>query len=155
MTSILILVAAALAPLSMGAAACDRGDGFQHPVSGEIYSPFGYRRHPLLKTMRLHSGLDYRERVGAPVVAAESGTVVAANFEGGYGKYVRIDHGNGMQTSYAHLLKIDVKLGQCVSKGETIGSVGQTGLSSEPHLHFEILRDNRFVDPAALLPVRS
>ena len=107
-------------------------------------------------------GLDYRGAGGEPVSAAEAGTVVAADRfneetkgEAGYGNYVRIDHGNGLQTAYAHLLNFNVKAGQCVSKGEVIGNLGNSGVSTEPHLHFEVIQNGRFADPSPLLPGRS
>ncbi len=152
---VLASIAAVLAIAAAGANACEVGGRLQHPVAGEIYKKFGFVEHPLLHTTLLHSGLDYRGAVGAPVIAAEAGTVVVAGREGGYGNYVRIDHGNGLQTSYGHLNKIEVKQGQCVGRGEIVGSIGQTGISTGPHLHFEVLRDDRFVNPISLLPERS
>jgi murein DD-endopeptidase MepM/ murein hydrolase activator NlpD len=132
--------------------ACDTGNRLRHPAQGEIYGKFGYREHPLLHVLRLHTGLDYRGAIGDPVAAAEGGTVAVADREGGYGNYVRIDHGNGLQTAYAHLASYNVKPGQCVSKDELIGSVGNSGVSTEPHLHFEVLQNSRFIDPISLLP---
>jgi murein DD-endopeptidase MepM/ murein hydrolase activator NlpD len=141
---------------SCAANACDMGGGsLAHPAQGEIYKQFGYMRHPLLNTTRLHTGIDYRGQLGTPVPAAGAGTVVAAAREGGYGNFVPIDHGNGLQTSYAHLREIEVKPGQCIGKGEIVGGIGETGLATEPHLHFEIMRDNHFVDPMGLLPART
>jgi murein DD-endopeptidase MepM/ murein hydrolase activator NlpD len=145
------IFAASSAPLG----ACETGNQLQHPAQGEIYRNFGYTEHPLLRTKRLHSGLDYKGAPGDPVTAAGTGTVTVAGREGGYGNYVRIDHGNGLQTAYAHLLNFTVKPGQCVSKDETIASLGNSGFSTEPHLHFEVLRDSRFIDPCALLPDHS
>jgi murein DD-endopeptidase MepM/ murein hydrolase activator NlpD len=138
-------VAAVLAVLSIDARACDTGgDNLVHPARGAIYRKFGYVKHPLLNVTRLHSGLDYRGKTGARIVAAEAGTVVVAGREGGYGNYVRIYHGNGLHTAYAHLRRIKVKPGQCVAKGETIGSIGHTGIAVGPHLHFEIIRTTTF-----------
>jgi murein DD-endopeptidase MepM/ murein hydrolase activator NlpD len=149
-----LAVAAALALLSAQVRACDTGgDNLVHPARGGIYRKFGYVKHPLLNVTRLHSGVDYRGRTGARIIAAEAGTVVVAGRQGGYGNYVRIDHGNGLHTTYAHLRRIKVKPGQCVAKGETIGSIGHTGITKGPHLHFEILRDDRFLDPSGLLPI--
>jgi murein DD-endopeptidase MepM/ murein hydrolase activator NlpD len=144
------LIAASSTPIQ----ACETGNQLQHPAQGEIYAKFGYPENPLVHTARLHSGLDYKGAVGDPVAAAEAGTVAAAGREGGYGNYVRIDHGNGLQTAYAHLLSYKVKPGQCVGKGEAIGSLGNSGLSTGPHLHFEVLRDDRFVDPCLLFADR-
>ena len=157
-----IVLAGLLAVFATGADACETGGRLQHPAQGEIYRKFGYAAHPLLKTVRLHAGLDYRGAGGEPVSAAEAGTVVAADRfneetkgEAGYGNYVRIDHGNGLQTAYAHLLNFNVKAGQCVSKGEVIGNLGNSGVSTEPHLHFEVIQNGRFADPSPLLPGRS
>jgi murein DD-endopeptidase MepM/ murein hydrolase activator NlpD len=139
-----------------GARACEMsGTSLQHPAPGEIDKTFGYYTHPILKTTRLHPGLDYRGAMGDPVVAAESGIVVQARREGGYGNYVRIDHGNGLHTAYAHLATIAVKVGDCVHKGTAVGTVGQTGIASSTHLHFELIENNRFVDPITRLPARS
>jgi murein DD-endopeptidase MepM/ murein hydrolase activator NlpD len=150
------LLAALLLTFSAPARACDGASGsLQHPAQGEIYRKYGFVEHPLLHTTRLHAGIDYRGPLGQPVIAAEAGTIVTASREGGYGNYIRIDHGNGLQTSYSHLTRIGAREGQCISKGEVIGTIGQTGLATEPHLHFEILKDTRFVDPLALLPARS
>jgi murein DD-endopeptidase MepM/ murein hydrolase activator NlpD len=157
-----IALAGLLAVFSTGADACETGGRLQHPAQGEIYRKFGYTAHPLLKAVRLHAGLDYRGAGGEPVSAAEAGTVVIAdrfneetNGEAGYGNYVRIDRGNGLQTAYAHLLNFNVKAGQCVSKGEVIGRLGNSGLSSEPYLHLEVIQNGQFADPSPLLPDRS
>jgi murein DD-endopeptidase MepM/ murein hydrolase activator NlpD len=148
------LLATALS-CSSAAASCELGEHLQHPSPGQIYAWFGYRKHPVLQTIRLHSGWDYKGSEGDPVIAAEAGKVVAAGLEGGYGKYVRIDHGRGLETAYAHLQKIGVIPGSCVSKGQVIGTVGQTGIAEGPHLHFEVIRDQRFIDPASLLAERG
>jgi murein DD-endopeptidase MepM/ murein hydrolase activator NlpD len=132
--------------------ACETGNQLRHPAQGEIYAKFGWKRHPLLKTVRFHAGLDYKGAVGNAITAAGTGTVAAAERYGGYGNYVRIDHGNGLQTAYGHLLNYNVKPGQCIGRDEIIGSLGNSGLSTEPHLHFEVIQDNKFVDPCALLP---
>jgi murein DD-endopeptidase MepM/ murein hydrolase activator NlpD len=144
-----------LTVLSTGGEACQTGGQLQHPAQGEIYRKFGYAKHPLLKTVRLHAGLDYRGAAGEPVSAAEAGTIVAAGVEDGYGNYIRIDHGNGLQTAYGHLSSLNVTAGQCVSKGELIGNAGNTGVSSQPHLHFEVIQNGRFTNPGPMLPGRS
>jgi len=147
-----IALAGVFAAFPTRLSACDTGNRLQHPAQGEIYAKFGYRENPLLHIVRLHSGVDYKGAIGDPVAAAEAGTIAAAGREGGYGNYVRIDHGNGLQTAYGHLNTYKVKPGQCVSKGEVIGSMGNSGVSTGPHLHFEVLQNNRFVDPGSLLP---
>jgi murein DD-endopeptidase MepM/ murein hydrolase activator NlpD len=131
---------------------CGTGNQLQHPAQGEIYRNFGCTTHPLLKTLRFHTGLDYKGDPGDPVSATEAGTVTIADRLGGYGNYVRIDHGNGLQTTYGHLLNLSVKPGQCVNKGEVIALLGNSGLSSEPHLHFEVIQAIKFADPCSLLP---
>ena len=150
-----IALAGLFAALSAGAFACETGSRLQHPAQGEVYRKFGYGKDPLLKTVKLHSGLDYKGAVGEPIGAAEVGTVEVAERDGGYGNYVRIDHGNGLKTAYAHLLNYNVKPGQCVSKGEVIASLGNSGITAGSHLHFEVIQDGKFADPSPLLPGRE
>jgi murein DD-endopeptidase MepM/ murein hydrolase activator NlpD len=154
MKYVIIMLATALT-CSTDSWSCESGRTLQHPSPGEIFRRFGYAKHPLLKTLRLHAGWDYQGKEGDPVFAAESGTVAMAGVQGGYGNYVRIDHGKDLETVYAHLQNIDVKPGKCVSKGQVVGTVGSTGLVTRPHLHFEILQDRQFTDPSKLLSDRS
>jgi murein DD-endopeptidase MepM/ murein hydrolase activator NlpD len=151
-----ICVAVFLAAFSVAAPASAKlGVHLQHPVRGPIHSGYGYRTHPLLKTTLAHLGVDYRGRLGECIRAAAPGTVVVAGREGGYGRYVRIDHGHGLQTAYAHLGRIGVRRGERVRSGQVIGTVGMTGVSSRPpHLHFEVHRRNRAVNPVSFLPPR-
>jgi murein DD-endopeptidase MepM/ murein hydrolase activator NlpD len=102
-----------------------------------ITSRFGYRTHPLTGKRRFHSGIDIGAPSGAPVVAAGSGTIVSAGWNGGYGKAIVIQHNGIQQTLYGHLSEVSVSAGQVVEKGTIIGLVGSTGNSSGPHLHFE------------------
>ena len=121
------------------------------PVSGTITSPFGYRRSPFGGGMEFHQGLDIAAPMGTTVTAASSGTVLSAGWYGGYGNYIVIDHGGGMATGYGHLSQIFVSAGQKVQKGQAIGAVGSTGMSTGPHLHFEVRVNGKATDPAAYL----
>jgi murein DD-endopeptidase MepM/ murein hydrolase activator NlpD len=121
------------------------------PVHGRFSSPFGMRKHPITGQHKLHSGLDIAAPTGTPIKVPRSGTVTFAGWSGGYGNYVVVDHGNGLQTAYAHLSAINVRKGQSVSAGTQLGKVGSTGMSTGPHLHFEVKRNGQFVDPKTVL----
>ncbi|MFN2449909.1 MAG: murein hydrolase activator EnvC [Candidatus Baltobacteraceae bacterium] len=121
------------------------------PVSGTITSPFGYRRSPFGGGMEFHQGLDIAAPMGTTVTAAAAGTIISAGWYGGYGNYILIDHGSGMATGYGHLSQIFVAAGQQVQKGQAIGAVGSTGMSTGPHLHFEVRLSGKPTDPAAYL----
>ncbi len=108
------------------------------PVRGVETSPFGWRFHPIKKRRQLHEGQDYGAPTGTPVWAAATGQVVRASHKGGYGQTVDIKHCNGWITRYAHLSRINVKKNQVVEKGVVLGAVGSTGVSTGPHLHFEV-----------------
>lgn len=113
-----------------------------------ISSPFGYRIHPILGTRRMHNGIDLRGSRGTTVYAVTSGTVIKATNNGnGYGKEVQIRHDNGMISQYAHLNKISTRKGRRIRKGQVIGSVGSTGRSTGPHLHFGVKKSGRWVNP--------
>ncbi len=113
-----------------------------------IASGFGMRIHPVYKVVRMHTGIDFAAPTGTPIYATANGLVVAVdeNFVG-YGKMVILDHGFGYATRYAHLQDFMVKNGQHVKRGEQIGFVGNTGLSTAPHLHYEILVNGEQIDP--------
>jgi len=121
--------------------------GFTKPVEGRVSSRFGHRIHPILRFLRLHSGVDFRAGWGTPVVAAADGIVGGAGWAGGYGRQVRLSHGDGVVTSYSHLSGISVAPGRRVRRGEVLGFVGSTGLSTGAHLHFEVRQHGRPVDP--------
>lgn len=108
------------------------------PVPGAVSSGFGPRIHPIYGTSKMHNGVDMNASQGDPIKAAGSGTVILSGVKGGYGNTVMIDHGGGMVTLYAHQSKLGVSVGQTVSQGEVIGWIGSTGLSTAPHLHFEV-----------------
>ncbi len=111
-------------------------------------SGYGYRIHPIYQTRIFHDGMDFACDIGTPVYATAAGTVKSAKYERGYGYTVRIDHGYGYVTVYAHLKKVDVKKGQQVMRGETIALSGNSGRSTGPHLHYEVLQKDRPVNPA-------
>ena len=122
----------------------------QRPVPGKVTSNFGSRRHPILGYTRMHKGLDFRAGHGTPILAASDGKVTRAGWAGGYGRQVRIDHGGGLATSYSHMSRISAKPGAHVKKGQVIGYVGSTGLSTGPHLHYEMYRNGKAVNPASV-----
>lgn len=123
------------------------------PVAGRVSSGFGYRIHPIRGGRRLHTGLDVAAPTGTPIRAAAAGVVVAAGARGGYGLAVDIDHG-AVTTRYAHQSRLLVAAGQRVAAGQVIGLVGSTGLSTGPHLHFEVRTAAGPIDPLGWLPSR-
>ncbi|MDP8978228.1 MAG: M23 family metallopeptidase, partial [Actinomycetota bacterium] len=131
------------------APAAPAGSGWLWPADGPLVSSFGYRVHPITGVNTMHAGIDLGVSIGAPVYAARSGTVYSAGWRGGYGQAVVVDHGDGLTTLSAHLSQIAVSSGQYVSQGEVIGYAGSTGFVTGPHLHFEVHRYGRPVDPMA------
>jgi murein DD-endopeptidase MepM/ murein hydrolase activator NlpD len=121
------------------------------PVSGRLSSKFGMRNHPILRRSRMHTGQDIAAPSGTSIKAAAAGTVITSGRMGGYGNVVIISHGGGMTTLYAHCSRLLVKAGQKVSRGQTIAKVGSTGLSTGPHLHFEVAINGKKVDPRKYL----
>lgn len=125
-----------------------------NPLPGKsITSHFGMRRDPILRRRAMHSGMDFRAPLGHPVKATGAGTVIAAGWNGGYGRMVDIDHGNGIVTRYAHMRKISVKKGQKIYAGSIVGKVGSSGRSTGPHLHYEVRRGGKPVNPSKFLRV--
>ncbi|MGE0611705.1 MAG: M23 family metallopeptidase, partial [Hyphomicrobiales bacterium] len=123
------------------------------PVKGGRFtSGFGMRRHPILGGSKMHLGTDFGAPHGTPILAAGSGVVEVAGRKGGYGNYVRIRHANGYKTAYGHMSKFaaNMRPGARVQQGQVIGFVGNTGISSGPHLHFEVLVNNRHVNPMTI-----
>lgn len=123
------------------------GIGFLKPLVGRFTSGYGYRIHPVLGIRKFHSGLDISAPYGAPVKSAMSGTVERTGYDEGYGYFIVIRHSSSTKTLYGHLSKILVKEGQRVSRGHIIGRVGDTGITTGPHLHFEVIKNGRKVNP--------
>jgi len=129
------------------------GGVFAWPSPGyeRITSSFGYRIHPILKTRKLHTGIDIGVPANNTIVAANDGTVIHSNWLGGYGKAIMIDHGGNMVTLYGHNNTLLVAMGDKVKKGQTIAKSGSTGMSTGPHLHFEVRKDGNYIDPMPYL----
>ncbi|HEX3858926.1 MAG TPA: M23 family metallopeptidase [Pseudolabrys sp.] len=123
------------------------------PVVGEVEmnSPFGMRMDPFLKGPAIHTGIDLHGEMGDPVRVTANGKVTIASWQGGYGNMIEVNHGNGLSTRYGHLSKIEVKVGDVVRIGQTIGRVGSTGRSTGPHLHYETRINGEPVDPQKFL----
>ncbi len=119
----------------------------QRPVSGEITSEFGFREHPVYGGERFHTGLDIGANEGTPVKAAFDGTVSFVGYDDSFGNYIEISHGNNIKTLYCHLQSIYTDKNDSVEAGQTIGFVGQTGVATGPHLHFEIRINGISYDP--------
>ncbi|MDW7674645.1 MAG: peptidoglycan DD-metalloendopeptidase family protein [Bacillota bacterium] len=139
------------------ALANSKGEGITKPASWpvpgyqRVSSDYGMRLHPILRTRRMHTGIDIAAPSGVNIVATDFGTVVYADWLGGYGKTVIIDHGKGMSSLYAHQSTILVKVGDEVARGDVIGKIGSTGQSTGPHLHFEVRINGTHTNPWAYL----
>lgn len=125
--------------------------GLAQPVAGgRVTSGYGLRRHPILGYVRMHSGLDFGAQFGSPIYAVSDGTIAYAGYRGGYGRYVKINHSGGIGTGYGHMSRIAVSAGQSVRRGQVIGYVGSSGLSTGPHLHYELYRNGVPVNPGSV-----
>ena len=146
-------------------ASLERMSGLEHaragipntlPASLEfISSGFGYRSDPFTGGAAFHAGLDFRGPIGAPIYAAAAGTVSYAGVRAGYGNCVEVSHGNGLLTRYAHMSRIESRIGQAVKPGEVIGRIGSTGRSTGPHLHFEVRINDQAVNPRPFLEANT
>jgi murein DD-endopeptidase MepM/ murein hydrolase activator NlpD len=123
------------------------------PAAGRLSSSFGYRIHPIYGDWRFHYGVDIANSAGTPIVAFADGTVTAAGTSNGYGNYVILEHDGGFFTLYAHCRTVNVKAGQTVKRGQKIAAIGSTGVTTGPHLHFELRYGDAFLDPAGYLDV--
>lgn len=129
----------------------------RQPIPGELdqTSGFGVRVDPFVGRPAMHTGLDFRGSTGDPVRATATGTVTTAGWNGGYGRLVEVNHGNGLATRYGHLSEIDVHVGQFIRIGQIVGKLGSTGRSTGPHLHYETRVDGEAVDPTKFLRAGS
>lgn len=125
--------------------------GWRRPAVGRLSSRYGMRYHPILRRRKLHTGDDIAAAHGSPIKAAKSGRVLYSGWKRGYGNTVIIDHGGGVTTLYGHASKLNVRAGQPVKAGAYIGNVGSTGYSTGPHLHFEVRKNGRPINPGPYL----
>lgn len=160
---LIILLMTAFSPRKhFETAGVDEQDSIQDPVSlglpidkqNNFSLAYGYgeRLHPVLGTKRMHTGIDLVAGEGVPVLSAQDGVVTKAKLEGAWGNIIVVQHDDTYATSYSHLESMNVKEGDKVGKGQKIGSVGHTGLSSQDHLHFELLKNGKAIDPINYLP---
>ncbi|QKC97260.1 M23 family metallopeptidase [Mesorhizobium sp. NZP2298] len=125
-----------------------------NPAPGHsVTSPFGVRTDPILGTAALHSGMDFRAPIGMPAKVTAPGIVTKAGWNGGYGRMVEVDHGNGFATRYGHLSEIDVTVGEKLDAGAIVGKTGSSGRSTGPHLHYEVRHNGEAIDPLRFLTV--
>lgn len=119
--------------------------------AAQLSSTYGWRRHPFHAELSTHEGLDFAAPSGTPILAASGGVVRTATYQGGFGNLIEIDHGDGLITRYAHAKVLLVKKGDLVARGQLIARVGSTGMSTGPHLHFEVRKHDKPQDPRAYL----
>ncbi|MGI6597159.1 MAG: M23 family metallopeptidase [bacterium] len=140
-------------PLAPVLAAGQAFSDLAYPVQAQVTSAFGWRKHPVFADWRYHPGVDLKVAPGTEVKAVLSGMVAEVKEDDIFGKMVVIDHGVQRSSTYSHLDEMKVEVGQAVEKGEVIGTVGQTGIAHEPHLHLELRLEGTALDPALYLPV--
>jgi murein DD-endopeptidase MepM/ murein hydrolase activator NlpD len=120
---------------------------------GKINNEFGFRRNPFGgRSYEFHAGMDIDGERGDNVIAPANGTIIKAGWQGGYGNMIEIDHGNGLTTRYGHLSKVEVQVGDTITRGQLIGLVGSTGRSTGPHLHYEVRLNDKSINPRLFLP---
>ncbi len=139
-------------PPAASARSRSRGASYAMPAKGRLSSRYGQRKHPISGRRTMHAGVDIACGAGGTIVAARSGRVTHAGRMGGYGKLVVIDHGNGVETRYAHCSRILVRVGQRVNQRQKLALAGATGYAKGPHLHFEVRRNGTSIDPLTVLP---
>ncbi len=121
------------------------------PAFGRLSDGWGLRFHPIYRRLAFHSGMDISNKTGTPVYATADGEVIQTGYDRGYGKVIKIRHGGGFETRYAHLYSFQANVGELVRKGQIIGLMGNTGLSTGPHLHYEVLLNGNKVNPSRYL----
>lgn len=121
------------------------------PTTGYMSRGFGMKIDPFTGKYQMHNGMDIANRVGTQIVASANGIVSSAGIDGGHGQYVTIDHGYGLETHYFHLSKIKVKRGDRISRGDVIGLMGSTGYSTGPHLHYEVVKNGKPINPTQFI----
>jgi murein DD-endopeptidase MepM/ murein hydrolase activator NlpD len=120
---------------------------------GKINNEFGFRRNPFGgRSYEFHAGMDIDGERGDAVMAPANGVVIKAEWQGGYGNMIEVDHGNGLTTRYGHLSKIEVNVGDSIQRGQLIGLIGSTGRSTGPHLHYELRLNDKAINPRRFLP---
>ncbi|MGP1438548.1 MAG: peptidoglycan DD-metalloendopeptidase family protein [Treponema sp.] len=127
------------------------GELFIYPINGRLTSPFGYRKDPFTGRKSFHSGIDLAAPTGTPIKVILDGTVSATSFSRIFGNYIIVTHPNGYQTLYGHVSAFNAKKGQHVSQGDVIALVGNTGMSTGPHVHLSIYKNGKLIDPLSVL----
>lgn len=143
------LVSNLVLPNSVRNSSVKNNTGFIRPVNYRINSGYGMRKHPIHGDVRMHTGVDFAAPMGTPIKSVQSGQVVFSGTKGGYGKTVIIKHNDRYSTLYGHASKLNVSVGQFVNQGDIIALVGSTGVSTGPHLHFEVFEYGKRINPAS------